>query len=202
MEIRHFEDKDIREASRMVYEYWSDELPDNSREIKQVIYEYMVRYYDRNREMSYSAIVDGELMGFLLAFKKLDSNGNKGWLLSELENHSMEERALALEYEIYYGYNGKKTENCFVGNGVMIGLFVSVRKGCGEKLLASLYQKCKQKNISDVYLWTDMSCSYNYYYRNNFEEVDHFTTTDLFDGETLETIIFKKSVNEANKMSG
>lgn len=61
-------------------------------------------------------------------------------------------------------------------NDVIVGLFVSTRKGCGKRLLAELLYASEQKGIHHLYLWTDMSCNYNYYYRNNFEEVAHFMT--------------------------
>lgn len=195
MEVRPFQERDIPQASRMTYDYWSGELPDNSRGIKQVIYEYMVSYYDRNRELSFCVTVAGELKGFLLAFQKSDNNQNRNWLLSELERFNPEERKLALEYDRYYQYNGTKTKEYLAESDAILGLFVSTQKGCGEQLLNRFFLQCKQKSIHNVYLWTDMSCNYNYYYRNNFEEVTHFTNKELFDGDSLETIIFKKQLN-------
>lgn len=179
----------------MAYECWSNELPGQcSRQIKQIIYEYMVRYYDRNRGYSFSAVVGDQLKGFLLAFQQSDSNINRNWLLSRLRDYPADVQQLAFEYERYYEYNGKKAKECHAGNGMMIGLFISAQKGCGEKLLSALYQKCTQMGIRHVYLWTDMSCNYNYYYHHDFEELSQFTTTDLFDGEILKTIIFRKCI--------
>lgn len=173
MEIRQFEDKDIKDAGRLAYEYWSGELPDSGTEIKEVIYEYMVRHYDRNRELSFSVTADGELRGFLLAFQQSDDNQSMEWLLSELERFSPEEQKLALEYHAYYAYNGEKTKEYLVGNEAIVGLYFSTQKGCGGMLLNQLLYICKQRGIPSIYLWTDMSCNYNYYYRNNFEEVVH-----------------------------
>lgn len=196
MEVRQFEEKDIKEAGRLAYEYWSEELPDSEEQIKRIIYEYMVRYYDRNRELSFSVTVNGELNGFLLAFQQSDNNRNRKWLLSELEPFSPEKQKLALEYERYYQHNGAKTKEYLAENDALVGLFVSNRRGCGKLLLDTLFKRCKQRSIPLVYLWTDMSCNYNYYYRNNFEEVSHFISTELFDGELLETLIFRKQLKD------
>lgn len=193
MEVRHFEDKDIKEAGRLAYEYWSGELPDNGEAIKRVIYEYMVRYYDRNRNFSFSITDDGELKGFILAFQKNDYTNCMDWLSSEMVKFSIPEQKLALDYDSYYQYNGTKTKEFIEINDMIVGLFVSNQRGYGKKLLTKLLDTCKQKNIQNLYLWTDMSCNYNYYYCNNFEEVTRFMTTHLFGGERLEMIIFKKS---------
>lgn len=195
MEVRHFEDKDIKEAGRLAYEYWSGELPDNGEAIKRVIYEYMVRYYDRNRTLSFSITDKGVLKGFILAFRKNDSATGSDWLSSELSKFSMPEQELALEYDDYYQYNGTKTKELIGMNDTVVGLFVSAQRGCGKKLLARLLDTCKLNSIQNLYLWTDMSCNYNYYYCNNFEEVTRFETTDLFGGERLEMIIFRKSTD-------
>lgn len=118
MEVRHFENADIQEAGEMVYDYWSGELPDSGESIKRVIYEYMVRYYDRNRHLSFSITDNGRLKGFLLAFRKDDSTNSMDWLSSELIKFSTPEQELALEYHLYYQRNGAKMKeqmetNCY-----------------------------------------------------------------------------------------
>lgn len=72
MDIRHFEDADVKDAARLAYEYWSKELSGSGEPIKRVIYKYMVGYYDKSRTLSFSITDNGEFKGFLLAFRKDD----------------------------------------------------------------------------------------------------------------------------------
>lgn len=72
MQIRRFKDLDIIEASKLAKLTWGDFYTQESEELQNLIYSFMVEYYDLNREYSFS-IIDNDLKGILLAFCKADS---------------------------------------------------------------------------------------------------------------------------------
>lgn len=196
MKIRQFKDTDLKEAGEMAYNYWSDEVPQGSDELKHIIYEYMVRYYDRNRALSYSIENENGLKGFLLTFRKSDLNRQTDWLQKKQEYLSQEEKALVIGYQSYLDYNGHKIKEYIHDNAIILGLFISTEKGGGKMLFQHLQEECKLQNIANAYLWTDTTCNFNYYYHNNFEEITRFDTNELFKDENfnLTTILFKKKL--------
>lgn len=193
MKIRQFEDRDLKEAEEIAYNYWSKEIPEENEKLKRMIYEYMVRYYDRNREFSF-CIEDQDLKGFLLAFRKSDQNDHNAWLHENLRSFTTEEKALVMEYKAYFDYNGNKMKEHMHDNDIIIGLFISSEKGGGKILFQNLRKQCELQHIANVFLWTDTTCNYKYYYHNNFEEIARTNAIELFEDIDLETIIFKKQL--------
>lgn len=196
MEIRHFENKDVQEAGRLAYNYWSNEVTEGSERFKRAIYEYMARYYDRNRGLSFSITEGEELKGFLLAFHKSEGDEHWAWdwLEGEMATFEPEEKALALEFKRYFNFNAGRMKEYLADDDVILGLFVSTIKGGGKLLFQRISERCRQMNVPNVFLWTDTTCNYNYYYHNNFKEVTRFDTNELFEEVALKTIIFKKAV--------
>lgn len=75
---------------------------------------------------------------------------------------------------------------------IMLGLFISIQKGCGRMLLKKLVQDCKKKNIRNIYLWSDTTCDYDYYLKNNFELQNEINS--ILNKKEITVFIYKKSV--------
>ena len=66
--IERFTAADINEATRLTRLTWGEEMALANENLKNVLYEAMVRYYFRSSEFSYKmADGDGAMQGFLLA---------------------------------------------------------------------------------------------------------------------------------------
>jgi len=190
--IRNFNDNDIVEASKFAQLTWGDFYTNQSEQLQQLIYHFMVSYYDLNRTFSFSSI-DDKYNGFLLAANKFDKNN--AYLDYERKVHNLKnenEQKIALELLRYLDDCGNKVKNLMSEKDLMLGLFVSIKKGCGKLLLAKLVETASIHNIENIYLWSDTSCDYEYYRKNNFLTVKEFS--NFINNKPITTLIFKKSL--------
>lgn len=192
MFVRNFENSDIKNAKKLSHFVWGDFYKEENIEIQNLIYDFTVEYYDLNRKFSYSILDDNEnFKGFLFAFNKQDKNDRLSVLkemIKMLKNQNSENILLEL-YE-YLHYCGVKTKGYMNDDDIMLGLFVSIHKGCGRMLLENLIQDCKKKNIKNIYLWSDTTCDYDYYSKNNFELMNKIKT--ILNNKELSIYIYKK----------
>lgn len=190
--IRNFENIDIKEASNVAHLVWGDLYAQERFELQKIIYDYTVEYYDLNRKFSFSIFDDG-LKGFLLASLKSDNTNS----FMKLEKQTLQlsderERKLAFDLYNYLDYCGKMVYEIMSDNDLLLGLFVSLQKGCGKMLFDKLVETARQNNIKNIYLWTDTTCNYEYYSKNCFELVKEFES--IVNEKTITTLIYKKSV--------
>lgn len=191
MLIRTFADSDIIQSSKLAKLTWGDFYTHESVELQNLIYSFMVEYYDLNREYSFSILEDG-LKGFLLAFCKTDCYKPKDFdeRVKALKNKA--EQEIAFDLFNYLEICGKELKNIINDDDIILGLFVSTKKGCGKQLLAKLVETCKEKNMKNIYLWTDTTCDYKYYRKNNFVLVKEIKS--LVNGKLIKTLIYQKSI--------
>lgn len=191
MHIRTFENKDIIQASKLAKLTWGDFYTHESEELQNLIYSFMVEYYDLNRQYSFS-ILDNELKGFLLAFCKTDCYKPKDFnaRVNNLKNTA--EQKIAFDLFNYLEICGNEIKNIINNDDIILGLFVSIQKGCGQQLLAKLVETCKAKNIKNIYLWTDTTCDYEYYKKNNFVLLKEIKS--LVNGKLIKTLIYQKNI--------
>lgn len=191
MQIRTFTDSDILQASKLAKLTWGNFYTHESRELQDLIYSFMVEYYDLNREYSFS-IFDNELKGILLAFRKTDSYKIKdfGKRVKALKNKA--EQEIAFDLFNYLEICGRELKNIINNDDIILGLFVSIQKGCGKQLLSKLVESGKKRNMKNIYLWTDTTCDYEYYRKNNFvliKKIESFVNS-----KPIVTLIYKKSI--------
>lgn len=191
MIIRKFLDIDIEQASILAKLTWGDFYTEESDELQRFIYDFMVQYYDLNREYSFS-IVEDDLKGFLLGVTKKDSYKSLNFKEKVKVLKREQERKIAFDLFNYLEMCGNEVKNIINDDDIILGLFVSIKKGCGKQLLSKLVETCKEKNMKNIYLWTDTTCDYEYYRKNNFllcKEIDSFVN-----GKLIKTLIYRKLI--------
>ncbi len=192
MVIKNFENLDIEDASKVAHLVWGDLYSHESYELQKLIYDFMVSYYDLNREFSFS-VRDEDFKGFLLASLKNDTNNSRKLFEKKvLELASEEEQKIALELLNYLDSCGQEVKNIMKEDDVVLNLFISRQKGCGKLLLAKLNDVCQAQNIKNIYLWTDTTCDYDYYKKNSFDIIKE--TNVIVNSRNIKTIIYKKVV--------
>lgn len=191
MLIKNFTDSDILQASKLSQLTWGNFYTNESNELQNLIYETMVEYYDINRKYSFS-ITDTELKGFLLAFKKNDFHKLPNFERKAKALKNKNEQKIAIDLINYLESSENELKEFITDNDIIIGLFVSIKKGCGKLLLSKLNSVCKENNINNIYLWTDTTCDYEYYKKNNFVLEKSIET--YINKKTIETLIYKKEV--------
>lgn len=79
---------------------------------------------------------------------------------------------------------GEEQSDLFDGE---VNLFIVSKalrgKKYGYKLMNNYVDFCKQNNLKNIFLWTELSCSYTFYERYGFERYNTFYDENLTDGD-------------------
>ena len=193
LQLKPFTLADIEEAAQLTYATWGDELQADE-QVKQVLYEAMVRYYYRNGDYSYKVVDAQGMQGFLLA--GLPENGPyKGaWLQEAGRCLACSEQRLLDGYHDYLAYNALQLEKYVEQDALLLHLFLSRRPGCGQKLLQQLVELAAAAQRGSMLLWSDETCDYAYYRKNGFQQLAKFSNSKSAELGKLQTLIYKKII--------
>ena len=194
MIIRNFKTSDIEKAKGLSHLVWGDFYKKENIEVQKLIYDFTVDFYDLNRELSYSVLDENEnCKGFLFAFNKKDENDSSDILINTVKTLKNEkDKNILFELYKFLHYCGTRTKKYMNENDIMLGLFVSIQKGCGKILLEKLTQGCKKKDIKNMYLWSDTTCDYDYYSKNDFELIDKAKV--VLNNQEVIVFVYRKSL--------
>lgn len=190
MAVREFQSIDILEACKLAKLTWGDFYAKESISLQNFIYSFMVEYYDLNRKYSFS-ITDEELKAFLLAFTPQDSYKGSNFE-DKIKLLTQEDKKTAIELFKYLEVCGNNIKNIINPDDIILGLFVSAQKGYGKQLLTKLKAACKKHGKKNLYLWTDTTCDYKYYKKNNFILCNEFKTN--LNSKNINTLIYRKEI--------
>lgn len=194
MGIRTFQEDDIEIAGKMACDVWSFELDGVRPELNRFVHEYLVRYYDVNRRLSFCNVSD-ELDAFLLAGFKTDRSECDIWFERNLSFFSDDEKKIIQEYRNYLSGNGNAVKRFMGECDVQMGLFISRVSGTGRMLLENLEQVGRENGVGNLFLWADVTCNVPYYEKNGFTIVDRFENDVSLDAGCLDTYIFRKKLD-------
>ena len=190
--IKNFNHSDIKEAAKIVHLVWGNFYAQESPEVQNIIYDFTLKYYDLNHKFSFS-IFDNEFKGFLFASLKSDSNNSVIEFKKQIfKLANPKSQKTILDLYNYLDTCGKMVHEIMNKDDLMIGLFVSIQKGCGRQLLNELTKTARNNKIKNIYLWTDTTCNYEYYSKNNFELVKKIK--NYINEKPITTLIYKKAV--------
>lgn len=193
MQVKHFTTADIKEASRLTFLTWKEEMQLPNVKLQKLLYEAMVRYYFRNQNLSFKLQDDKGMQGFLLAAKVSDAITDYDWLERALEKFTSSEKELVYKYLRYLDYNGKQIYELAQKDDILLCLFLSRKSGGGSRLLANLENTVQTMADVNLYLWADITCDYKYYLHHGYQVIKNFTNRELLTelGEQ-KTWIYKK----------
>lgn len=184
--IKKYQDEYFTSINEMVEESWKNEVKMDS-ELQSFIYNFLVRYYLVNKNLSYvdySSKVDA----FLLASFKNDQNNSIEWFNCNINSLSEENQIKAKLYLEYLEYNHNKVLNYMNDNDIYLDLIASKKHNSGRLLIDNLNEIAKKTN-SSIFLWTDETCNYKYYEKLNYELLEEYVVV-LYD-KKLKTFIYK-----------
>ena len=151
-----------------------------------------MRYYHvRGSSLSCTAHCRGEMCAFLLASEGEHSPGADDSFFLQLSDS---EKVFLESYRAYLEGNRQKEMLQLREKEALLLLFASVRKGCGSMLMERFFERCRERGIPSVLLWTDDTCDFEWYRRNCFCEVAHFAAEPSLPGRKLETFIFRREI--------
>ena len=193
--IEHFTLNDIAEATCLTQLTWGEEMALANLQLKEVLYEAMVRYYFRSSEFSYKMVDDdNSTQGFLLAAPLTARDNSQGWLLEQLQDFRLDEQDLVYNYLRYLSYNGQQVRKLAQADDLLLCLFLSRKPGVGSKLLENVEEVARNHNIKNMHLWADATCDYSYYRRRGYKEGGHFVNKVLPELGQQATWIYSKEV--------
>lgn len=195
MNIKYFNNNDVKEASLLAKSYWGDLFTNEGDKLAELINELLVRYNILNSRYSYKASEHGEMKGLLFAALKSNTNHAREWLMHKINKIPPTEKMIALNYLNYYEYNTSQINKYVNSNDIILTLFISKQKGCGKLLMDGFMKKCRQDGLKNLFLWTDTTCNHQYYENNQFTLVARFKNSDTPGMEKhAETLIYKKEI--------
>lgn len=195
--IERFTANDINEATLLTLLTWGEEMALANEQLKNVLYEAMVRYYFRSSDFSYKMLdEEGCMQGFLLAAPLTARDNSQKELEGRLKNFTTEEQDLVYNYLRYLSYNGQQIRKIAQANDLLLCLFLSRRPGVGSKLLENVEDVAKERNIAHMHLWADATCDYSYYRRRGYKETGHFINKVMPELGQQATWIYSKEVKK------
>lgn len=193
--IEHFTLNDIAEATCLTQLTWGEEMALANPQLKEVLYEAMVRYYFRSSEFSYKMVdEDGTMQGFLLATSLTARDSSQKWLQEHVQGFAADEQDLVYNYLRYLSYNGQQVRKLAQAQDLLLCLFLSRKPGVGSKLLENVEDVARAHSIKRMHLWADATCDYSYYRRRGYKEAGHFVNKILPELGDQATWIYSKEV--------
>ena len=138
------------------------------------------------------ALDENGLKGLVFASLKTDKNNSVENFKTKIQDLSDNDRIIALNLFDYVENTGREVKNAMGDDDLMMGLFISTQKGGGRMLLSKLIETAKERDIKNIYLWTDTTCDFDYYQKNKFTLVKEIES--CVNNKNINTIIFKKEV--------
>ncbi len=191
MIVRNFTDNDVEEASKISHLVWGNLYEKESCELQKLIYDFTLEYYYLNNTFSF-ALDENGLKGLVFASLKTDKNGSVENFKTKIQNLSDNDRIIALNLFDYVENTGREVKNAMGDDDLMMGLFISTQKGGGRMLLSKLIETAKERDIKNIYLWTDTTCDFDYYQKNKFTLVKEIECN--VNNKNINTLIFKKEI--------
>ncbi|MGM9583425.1 MAG: hypothetical protein ACI3WU_06890 [Phascolarctobacterium sp.] len=193
--IERFTTCDIAEAAGLTQLTWGEEMALANPQLKEVLYEAMVRYYFRSSEFSYKMVdAAGAMQGFLLATPLTARDNSQKWLQEQLQSFAPDEQDLVYNYLRYLSYNGQQVRKLAQESDLLLCLFLSRKPGVGSRLLENAEEVAASRNIKKMHLWADATCDYSYYRRRGYKETGHFVNKVLPELGAQATWIYSKEV--------
>lgn len=189
MIIRNFKNSDIEEAEKITHLVWGDLYANENSRLQKLIYDFTLEYYYLNETFSF-ALDENGLKGFVFAALKKDKNNSSEKFKTKINKLNEQDKITALNLLDYVESTGKEVKGVMNENDLMMGLFISTQKGGGKMLLSKLVENACENGIKNIYLWTDTTCDFDYYQKNNFTLVKEFEC--IVNNKKINTLIFKK----------
>lgn len=189
MIIRNFKNSDIEEAEKITHLVWGDLYANENSRLQKLIYDFTLEYYYLNETFSF-ALDENGIKGFIFAALKKDKNNSSEKFKTKINTLNEQDKITALNLLDYVESTGKEVKGVMNENDLMMGLFISTQKGGGKMLLSKLVENACENGIKNIYLWTDTTCDFDYYQKNNFTLVKEFEC--IVNNKKINTLIFKK----------
>lgn len=195
MKIEKFGAADIADATLIADLLWEGEYENFEPKFAKTMAEYIIRSAFLNEDMAFKITENNALKASILAARKADTGNYKDWLLQQYKSMNSKELQRAKDMHAYFANVTEIVHNYMQEQDIYLGLFISNKAGCGKILMQELLNYCQERGLENMYLWTDTSCDFEYYNKNNFTLVHTIQNEHLQnDYAQYVTFIYKKAI--------
>ncbi len=176
MKIEKFTNDDFAKAAPLAAGAWGDFYADERQWFIDAVAEYILRNFHDD---------------------KADVSQWRENIEAQMTDHELERFRLLADYMLEVD---GKTVQCMSDGEVKLSLFISNQKGCGKLLLQEMMDEFLHRDLRHLYLWTDTSCTHEYYPQHGFTLVGQFLS-EVYDSYApgYTTYIYKKGISSESK---
>ena len=201
MKIEIFTNDDFAKAASLAAGAWGGFYTDERQWFIDAVAEYILRYNYSNPLLALKAVGDdGVIHGVLFANLHDDKADVIQWrenIEAQMTDHERGRFCLLADYMLKVD---GKTVQCMSDGDVKLSLFISNQKGCGKLLLQAMMEEFQCRSLRHLYLWTDTSCTHEYYPQHGFTLAGQFLS-EVYDSYApgYTTYIYKKDISSESK---
>lgn len=169
MEISVVTPEDLDALVHLASDFWGRFYNGFDEAFVQVVSECLVRDALTDEDLALKVTQDGEVKGMLLATRKGHVARLDEWAAARSATMTAEEKKW---FDLLLGYMKEADDKTFAlmdEDDVKLSLFVSAQKGGGKLLLEGLARIFREKRMKRMFLWTDDSCTHQYYPAHGFQ---------------------------------
>lgn len=169
-EIKSVTTEDIPEITDLAAECWHNYFEGTSNDLLQAACGMIVRNNFIDPSLSFKAIDNGKIVGVIFAGTKDSVSHPEGFYEYQLSILENTDREWLKTQRAYHIKADKECKKLLDDETFKLSLFMSTAKGCGRQLLNHLTGILQKKGFKRMALWTDTSCSFNYYPSHGFQQ--------------------------------
>lgn len=190
--LETFEEKYIPQIVERVLPLWN--VDGATEEFNRLYVEMIIRTNMHENNFQFQITENKELCSIAFGAKKTDISSTI-WLDKTYSTLSPEGKNSFTVGRKYLLMMEDKTFSYMTDEDIKLCLFVSLKKGYGNKILNEVIKYFKSLGYKNMYLWTDEECNVDWYYKNGYELIskekyEPFSSPDY----NYMTYIFKKKL--------
>lgn len=199
MKVVPFNEAYLPQTIQLTNDHWKKEYDGQSDDLKNIVFEFLVRknYYKSTYDLM--IIEDDILRGILFGYSKSMRNDAREWLDIQMSKLNEKEKSIVNTLANYLFRFDELIDMHLTQKDRKVALIISNIQGGGTALLNKFTDNSKADFIENIFLWTDSTCNHSYYPKRGFELF--FTDKSKLEqsqDEIIETMFYKKKLEYKN----
>ena len=186
---------DLPEVTDLVKQSWKEYFNGQSEALIEAACGMIARNNDIEPTLSFKAVQNNKIVGVVFAGIFSSKSHPEEFYHCKLDELGAEDRDWLMMQRTYHLAADQECKKLLDDKTFKLALFISAMKGCGKELLSHVTEIMKEKGFERMALWTDSSCSYDYYPTHGFTlhsniHIPEYSTS----GEDYRLMTFTKGI--------
>lgn len=187
--------EDLPEITDLVKQSWKEYFNGQSEALIDAACGMIARNNYIEPALSFKAVQNDKIVGVVFVGISSSKSHPEEFYHRKLEELSAEDRDWLMRQRKYHLTADEECKKLLGDKTFKLALFISAVKGCGKELLSHVTEIMKHKGFERMALWTDSSCSYDYYPAHGFTQhssihIPEYSTS----GEDYRLMTFTKGI--------